>query len=174
MVLILVIWGLIAYMRTRDITAGILFALAALIKPALIVLGIFTLFRGRWRVTLSGAGVCIAATLLSILIFGWPMHVLWLEQTIMPALDGTIMAHNVQSISGAVSRAFVGSTYLGDWDPHPVPAMAALVSRLLQLLTAAAILTCLVVLARRKDPVRTAPLEFSFVLMALILLPNLS
>lgn len=174
MVLILVIWGLIAFMRQKDMTAGILFALAALIKPALIVFGIFTLLRGRWRVTAAGAGVCVAATLLSILIFGWPMHVLWLEQTIMPALDGTIMAHNVQSISGAVSRAFVGAAHLNDWDPHPVPALAATLTRILQLLTAAAIITCLVLLARRKNVQQTAPLEFSFVLMALILLPNLS
>ena len=173
-VIVLIIWGIMSYMRGRDSMAGILFACAALIKPALIILGIFTLLRGRWRVTASGAAVCVAATLLSILIFGWPMHVVWLEQTILPALDGTIMAHNVQSIGGVVGRAIVGPAHLSDWTPYAVPELAVLLTRILQLLTAAVIVSCLVVLARRKNPVATAPLEFSFVLMIPLLIPNLS
>ena len=173
-VLVLIVWGVMAFMRKRDATAGVLFALAALIKPALIILGIFTLLRGRWKVTAAGAGMCVAATLLSILVFGWPMHVLWLEQTILPALDGTIMAHNVQSIGGAVSRAIVGPAHLSDWTPYAVPELASMLTRILQLLIAIVIVSCLVILARRKNPEHTAPLEFSFVLMIPLLIPNLS
>ncbi|MEM5518148.1 glycosyltransferase family 87 protein [Henriciella sp. AS95] len=174
MVLILIIWGIMAFMRGKDLSAGALFALAALVKPALIVFGIFTLLRGRWKVTAAGAAVCAAATLMSIAIFGWPMHEIWLQQTILPALDGTILAHNVQSISGAVGRAFVGPEWLNDWNPHTVPATASLLATGLKLLTAAIIVASLVILARRKAPAQTAPLEFSFVLMALLLLPNLA
>lgn len=174
MVLILIVWGIRSYMQTRDVSAGVLFALAALIKPALIVLGIFTLLRGRWRVTAAGAGVCAAATLLSILIFGWPMHAHWLEQVILPAVGGTTSAHNVQSVGGVVSRAIVGPAHLDNWDTHPVPASAILLTRTLQVLITLVIGACLLRLARRKDPAATAPLEFSFILMFLILIPNLS
>lgn len=173
-VMVLIILGLGAFMQRRDTSAGILFALAALIKPALIIFGIYALLRGRWKVALSGGVVCVAATLLSIIIFGWPMHVLWLEQTILPALDGTIMAYNVQSISAVVSRAMVGSEHLLDWTPTEVPELASLISRILQLAALAVIVTCITLLARLKRTAETAPLEVSFVLMIPLLIPNLA
>lgn len=173
-VMVLIVLGLGAFMQRRDTSAGILFALAALIKPALIIFGIYALLRGRWKVALSGGTVCVVATLSSIAIFGWPMHVLWLEQTILPALDGTIMAYNVQSISAVVSRAMVGSAHLLDWTPTEVPELASLISRVLQLAALALIVTCITLLARLKRTAETAPLEVSFVLMIPLLIPNLA
>jgi len=173
-VMLLIVWALAAFINKRDYTAGALFACAALIKPALIIFGVYALLRGRWKVTLSGGIVCVTATLASILIFGWPMHALWLEQTILPALDGTILAHNVQSISGVVGRAIVGPENLLQWVPIHLPDLASAIIRVLQLICAVVIITSLVFLARLNRTEQTAPLEVAFVLMIPLLIPNLS
>ncbi len=173
-VMLLVVWAMIAMMQRRDISAGALFAMAALMKPALIIFGVYAVLRGRWTIAISGGAVCVTATLLSILIFGWSMHMLWLEQTILPALDGTILAHNIQSIGGVVGRAIVGGEYLLNWNPQPVPEIASIVTRILQLATIAAVITSITFLARRNRPDETAPLEVSLVLMIPLLIPNLS
>lgn len=174
MVMIAVLWGVIFMMRGKDWGAGVLFAAAALIKPALLLLGVYALLRGRWRVSLAGMAVCVVAAFLSITVFGWSLHRIWLEQTIFPALQGLIMAHNVQSIGGVVGRLFVGDLYLGNWDMHPVAPVVATIIKIGQTITIAIVAGSVVLLARKARPQQTLAMEVSFILFLILLLPNIS
>ena len=46
----------------------------------------------RWMVVAGGAAVIAGSILLSLLIFGWDMHVLWYETTIAPYASSTVSA----------------------------------------------------------------------------------
>lgn len=103
--------------QAREISAGALLGLAGVIKPPLLLVGIYFLLRGRWRVVLGGVVVCVVTVLLSISVFGWAMHERWYELCIRPYGQGPLAAFNVQSVQAFVLRLQVGPEGLFDWDP---------------------------------------------------------
>ena len=116
--------------RGREIAAGALFGLAAVIKPPLLIVGAVAALRGRWRVVMGGAAVCAGAGLASLAVFGWDLHVLWFEE--FRAFSGApLKGFNNQSLAAAIARAFAGPGSFLDWDiAAPPPAATALVAAL--------------------------------------------
>lgn len=114
------------------------------------------------------------AALLSIAIFGLPMHQFWLDQTIFPALNGATLAHNVQSIGGVIGRLFVGAAYLNNWDAHPIPELATDLIKVTQITLGIIIVGAIIWLVRKRDAKTTLAMEISFLMMALMMLPKLS
>lgn len=129
-ILLLVIIGLWLLRWKMDFIAGLLFGLAALIKLPLLLLGIYFVARGRWRVGLGGGSICALAAILSLAIFGWDLHVFWYEHSIKPFAEKPMAAFNVQSVQGFFSRLQYAGTYLTNWNPHPLDPMLHFASRL--------------------------------------------
>jgi alpha-1,2-mannosyltransferase len=128
-VLLLVVLGLLAMRRDRDFLAGLLIGLAALIKLPLLLLGMYFLARGRWRVAVGGATMCAAAGLLSLAVFGWDLHVHWYENSIKPFAGKPLSAYNNQSIQAFFARLDHGTSYLLNWKIKPVHPMLLLASK---------------------------------------------
>ncbi|MEO3388983.1 glycosyltransferase family 87 protein [Mesorhizobium sp. CAU 1741] len=105
--------------RGAEFSAGLLLGFAAVIKPPLLLVGIYFLFRRRWSVVAGGALSCAAAGLLSLAVFGWAMHVSWYELCIKPYSDNPIAAFNSQSVQAFFLRMQVGLDGWFDWSPIP-------------------------------------------------------
>jgi alpha-1,2-mannosyltransferase len=100
----------------RDIPAGLLLGFAAVIKPPLVLVGFYFLFRRRWKVVAGGAFSCAAAGLLSLAVFGWDMHLRWYELCIKPYSENPVAAFNVQSVQAFILRLQVGPEGWFDWE----------------------------------------------------------
>lgn len=123
MLLLALIGGLALSRARRDIAAGIVFAAAAIIKPPLLLIGIYYALRGRWQVVAGGLGLCVAALALSLLVFGWDMHVLWITN-FREYAGAPMPGFNTQSLAAAASRFLLGPGSYTDWDPHALPGLA--------------------------------------------------
>jgi hypothetical protein len=101
---------------------GLLLGIAALIKIPLLLLGVYFLLRGQWRIVLGGATALLAAALLSLVVHGIAVNVAWYEGNILPYLGRVIPAFNVQSIDAFLMRFSTGEDELFDWtaaEPSP-------------------------------------------------------
>lgn len=123
-ILFLVVGSLVAFSRGRDLTSGILLALAIACKvtPALFV-GYFV-WKRAWRV-LAGTGIGLVAFffLIPAAVLGWDQNLRsltsWVEVMILPFVTGGYVTpeHNNQSLPGLVARLLTTapsySTYIG-------------------------------------------------------------
>lgn len=142
-ILLLLVLGIWMLRRKQDFAAGLIFGFAALIKLPLLLLGIYFVARGRWRVGMGGASIGLLAGLASIGIFGWDLHLHWYEHSIKPFAETPMAAFNVQSVQGFIARLQHGGLYLLNWDPHPLdPALrrASSLTVMFLMLTAAAVI----------------------------------
>jgi alpha-1,2-mannosyltransferase len=119
-ILLLLVLGLWALRRKLDLIAGVIFGFAALIKLPLLLLGVYFVARGRWKVAMGGTVIGGLAVLLSLLVFGWDLHVYWYEHSIKPFAGTPLAAFNVQSVQGFLARLQYGGSYLEDWKIHPL------------------------------------------------------
>ncbi|RJP70517.1 MAG: DUF2029 domain-containing protein [Comamonadaceae bacterium] len=110
--------------RGADLRAGMVLGLVALLKLPFLLLGVYYLLRGRWRVVLGGLLVCGTAALASLAVFGWDMHVRWYEYCIKPYGQDPIPAFNVQSVQAFVLRLQMGASGLFVWDVVPLAGWA--------------------------------------------------
>jgi len=122
-VLLLPISGSILLLRRgRDLSAGALLGMAAIIKLPLMLFGLYFALRGRWRVVVGGASVVAAVTAASLALFGWETHMLWLKNSVLPYSKYTIPAYNVQTLHAFLGRIEYGAAYLHSWEPRVLPA----------------------------------------------------
>ena len=139
-ILALLIGGLAMVRSGKGFAAGALFGVAAVIKPALLLIGILYFLRGRWSVVAGGAAVIVGSVLLSLLVFGWDMHVLWYETSIRPFAGNPVPAYVNQTFAGLVARFEIGGPYGHDYDVHVLSAAGRLASHGLTLSLLAGIL----------------------------------
>lgn len=172
--LVPLIGGLLAYRIKRNVLAGVLFGLFALIKPAFVLIGVYFLLRQQWRVVLGGAAVLVGSALASLAIFGWDMHVHWYEKTIVPVAGGPLPAFNAQSVASFIARFETGVGGFKDWDPHVLSSAGALA---VGILSAAIVAVCgfAFMAGRRWVPDRpTIELEALMIVTLLTLVSSLS
>ena len=124
----------------RDVAAGLLLGLAAVIKLPLMLFGLYFLLRRNWGATAGFAGFCGVAGLLSLAIFGWEMHWHWLQLSVLQFSSHPLGAFNVQSVTGFLVRLAEGPAALMDWEtlrtPPPLQRMTGTVGVGLLYLTA--------------------------------------
>jgi alpha-1,2-mannosyltransferase len=118
LVLAMVVWALMSARTERSWWSGAGFGFAALIKPPLLLIGVYFFLRGKWKIVLAGTAVLAAATVLSIAVFGWALHVVWYEACIKPFVGGVVVAFNAQSIASVLARFEFGRGMLWDWTPY--------------------------------------------------------
>src|SRR3990172_11179548 len=85
-----------------------------MLLPALA--GALVLLRGRRLAALGMASVCLVGAGLSILLFGWDIHVLWFEKSVLRYNGHFVGAFNAQSIPAFFLRLQVGTGILDSWD----------------------------------------------------------
>ena len=130
-------WGVVLVAARRDLLAGVVFAAAAIIKPPLLLIGVYYALRGRLRVALGGLALCVVSVLASLAVFGLDMHVLWLSE--FRAYSGLPMpGFNVQSFAAAAARFELGPGSYRDWSPHDLALVGRVASWGLVLILAAA------------------------------------
>jgi alpha-1,2-mannosyltransferase len=123
LVLAMIVWALMCARAGRSWWSGVGFGFAALIKPPLLLIGVYFFLRGRWKIVLAGTAVLAAATVLSIAVFGWALHVVWYETCIRPFFGGVVAAFNDQSIAAVFTRFELGTDVLYDWRPYVPSAL---------------------------------------------------
>jgi alpha-1,2-mannosyltransferase len=121
--LLALIGGLVLSRSRRDYLAGIVFAAAAIIKPPLLLIGIYFALRQRWRVVAGGLGMCVGTLALSLLVFGWDMHALWIAN-FREYAGAPMPGFNTQSLAAATLRFMLGPDSYLDWEPHALPGLA--------------------------------------------------
>ncbi len=129
----------------REFASGVLLGIVAVIKPPLVLIGIYFLLRRRWQVVAGGALSCAAIGLLSLILFGWEMHERWYELCIRPYSERPLAAFNVQSIQALVLRYQVGPAGWFDWRPTAFDTTFGAVSKAL---VATIILAVVLVMAK--------------------------
>jgi Glycosyltransferase family 87 len=102
-VLLLLFAGLMAIQAKKQTHAGILLAIAMLIKIPLLFM-LFFLLKGYWKAAIAYIFTVFGAVSLSIVVCGVELHKIWLERCILAFAGKSIPAYNVQSISGFLSR----------------------------------------------------------------------
>jgi hypothetical protein len=149
--------GVLDLRARRDFRAGALFALAAIIKPPLLVLGALAFVRGRWAVVAGGAAVLACTIAASILAFGWDAHVLWYETIVAPFAGGAAPSYNAQSLASIASRIDLGPSEYWQYDPVPLEPL----SRIGVQIAIAAMLAAMIWAAApwRRKPLSTAAFE---------------
>jgi Glycosyltransferase family 87/WD40-like Beta Propeller Repeat len=181
--LMLIVAACWAYLREYYVLAGVLVATAAACKIFPILFFAFFLQRRLWRAFLSGVVAGLAATVLSIAVFGWNVHRTYLHEVLPWALHGGgLQPYGASaSLSGVLHYLFLSEP---QWNPHPwhySPLCYALLLPVLQVLA----LAPAILLIRREDSTRgrillewsalltaslaisTIPASYNFVLLVL-------
>jgi len=149
--------GLALIRSGRSGWAGVLLALTAIMKPPLLLFGVFFLLRRDVRgvVGLSVTGALIG--LASLAVFGWADNWHWFQACILQFSHDWVAAFNLQSIDAFAARLGASPGILGRWDAEaPTTAERLLAECLTALVFLAAGLACL---KRRAGPGATPDAE---------------
>jgi alpha-1,2-mannosyltransferase len=167
-VLALLLWGAVR-VQSKPNHAGAAMALATLIKPPLALVGVYFVARQQWKVVVAFSAALAAIGALSILIFGWQLHVVWFDNCIRPFLQGVIASYNAQSLPATMARLENGPSVFADWTPYTLsPGARAMQIALSLAILASAVWGSLGVARAQFD------LEFAMVLLLICLLSSLT
>ena len=121
MVLMMIVLAFIGLSYGRNGRAGALLAIAALIKPPLVIWLPYFVVRREWRAALTMGLTIALAVAASLLWFGPGLHAIWLEQFVTGPSSKPMGAYNVQSVSGFLVRLTTSGT-LVSWFPVEIGA----------------------------------------------------
>jgi hypothetical protein len=122
--------GLVLLRAQRSASAGALLGVAALMKPPLLLFGVFFALRRDLRGTLGFAAVCAATAALSLILFGWAENLYWFQTSILKYSHSWLAAFNVQSIPGFLLRLHADAK-LTEWLPSLPTPIEKLVAQVL-------------------------------------------
>ena len=122
--------GLLLVRSGRSGAAGVLLGLATVIKPPLVLFGFFFLLRRDLRGTLAYGAVGITTILLSLLLFGWDINLLWFQTCIVQYSQNWLPTFSVQSISGFILRLNEDAR-ISEWVPQLPTAGQKIVAQIL-------------------------------------------
>jgi hypothetical protein len=103
LLLLLLVAGLSALGRRRDLQLGIWIGAAAALKLYPIYLLGLAITHRRWRAPLGAALALIVLGALSVLAFGWPLHAIFLREVLPASGGGTAWVEN-QTFNGFLNR----------------------------------------------------------------------
>jgi hypothetical protein len=107
--------GLQLLRAKRDLAAGVLLGVSALIKLPLLLFGVYFVLRQHWRAALGFALVWVLAVVLSLAVFGLAVNRRWFEISVLQFSGSPIGAFNVQSIPAFLVRLREDAHVLTDW-----------------------------------------------------------
>jgi hypothetical protein len=156
--------ALLAWTLDSKGAAGIAVGLVCVIKPQLGILVVWGLMRREWKFTAAIAITVMAFLVVSVIIFGWQVHVEYLQLLGSLSSRGESYYAN-QSMNGLLNRMlFIGNNLT--WDgTHTKVAYDARVYILT--LVSSAVIISLVLLHRWRRP--AGPLDFALALVGFTL-----
>jgi hypothetical protein len=116
-VLLLLVAGVLAWRRDRPFVAGLLFGACATMKMPLLVLPLYLLATGRWRVAAGAVAMIAGWVALTTLAYGPALVGGWFEHTLLPYSSGAVGAYNSQTLDGFLLRLETGATHLRNYMP---------------------------------------------------------
>ena len=116
-ILFALVAGLVLLRERRSALAGLLLGAAAVLKPALLLFGVFFVLRRDVRGTLGFAAAGIVIGALSLVLFGWAFNVFWFETSILQFSHQWFSTFSVQSIPGFILRLRADPDILTSWRP---------------------------------------------------------
>ncbi|HEY4077861.1 MAG TPA: glycosyltransferase family 87 protein [Rhizomicrobium sp.] len=125
-ILLAMVGGFALLRAARPTAAGAVLGAAAIIKPPLLIFGLFFLLRRDTRGTLGFAAVCGAVAALSLALFGWGDNLHWFEVCVVQFSHRWLGAFNVQSIPAFLFRFAAPAGMLEDWNSKIPPARLVL------------------------------------------------
>lgn len=136
--------GLVLIRAQRSVAAGVLLGIAAVLKPALALFLLFFLLRRDWRGATGFVLTGVAAAALSLLLFGWPENLYWLQTSILQYSHDWLAVSGNQSIPAFLFRLHAPPAMLLDFSPQAPSAgerlLAHVITGLIFLVAAAACL----------------------------------
>jgi alpha-1,2-mannosyltransferase len=143
MILLALAVGLALLRTGRNLSAGLLLGLAAIIKLPLMLFGVYFVLRRNWRAALGFGLICAGTGLASLAIFGWDMHQRWFDECIRNFNANAIGAFNVQSFAAFLIRLVEPAQVLLDWNAYPPgPLQKAIATSVVIAIYLAAIAAC--------------------------------
>jgi hypothetical protein len=110
--------GLALLSNKRSAMAGVLLGLSAILKPPLLLFGVYFLLRRDVRGVVGFTAACVTTALLSLAVFGWANNVYWFEACILQFSHSWLAAFNLQSMVAFIYRLNAPYAVLVNWDPH--------------------------------------------------------
>jgi hypothetical protein len=149
--------------------AGALLAAAAILKPPLLLFGLFFVVRRDVKGATAFGAVGLGTALASVAIFGWTQNLQWFDACVLRFSQNWVAAFNVQSIPAFLSRLGDGGARLLDWNAYSPAPEERLAAQVLtgQLYAAAALAWTWrsPVQASAPQPRATARLDLQFLLV---------
>jgi hypothetical protein len=117
-ILLLAVLAMLALKAHRPALSGAVFALTAVFKPLMLLVGVYFLLARNWRAVAGGVAALVVVALASVAIFGVDLHREWIEHAILPFLGRPIVAYNNQSLDAFLLRLYIGPDHAHDWSPQ--------------------------------------------------------
>ena len=108
-----------AWLTERERSAGAVLAVAAVVKPPLLLFGAYLLLRRRWTALTGFAGTLAVVMVVSLVGFGLRLHQTWVSERIRPFIGKPMSADNVQSLDAFLIR-LARPGEVGDLNPIEV------------------------------------------------------
>jgi hypothetical protein len=157
--------------KRRDAWAGVLLAIAGIVKPPVLPVAALLVLRWRWRALAGFGGALLGIGGASLALYGLDLHVAWYRDCVQPFVHAPIGAFNVQSVDGFLARLWTDGRYLHSWWPIANLGLGFVVLRSILL----ALLVCPTawVLWRAPQAATAQRLDFSILLcLALLISPT--
>lgn len=120
-VLLCLVAALALWKRQNGFLVGLLIGVAAVIKPMLILFGLYFAVKRQWAAVLGGAAVILAAILGSVAVAGVDTTVYWYQHIVSDYAGKPMPAYNVQSIEAFILRFSQGPETITTWHPFVLP-----------------------------------------------------
>ena len=120
-ILLLLMSALVLWKRRWLFSAGVLVGFAAVIKPMILLFGVYFAWRRSWRVVFGGVTVVGVALLSTIGVFGLEFFLGWYQHVVVAFAGKPMGAHNVQSLDAFLLRLKTGPELLFNFRPQIMP-----------------------------------------------------
>lgn len=130
-ILLLLASALVLWEKRRLFMTGVVLGLAAVVKPLLLLFGIYFAWTRNWRVVFGGMLVIALSLLSTILVFGREFFLGWYQHVVVAFAGKPMGAHNVQSLDAFLLRLKFGPELLFNYDPQVLPTTLGFIRNVL-------------------------------------------
>lgn len=115
----------------RNFLAGVLLALAVIMKPMIFLFGIYLLWRRNYSAVIGGA-TCLALVVgCSLILLGLEPNLFWFNHVLIGFAGKAMGVFNMESINAFVLRLWIGPALLDDWKSIGLSPMQTLLKFIL-------------------------------------------
>jgi Protein of unknown function (DUF2029). len=113
----LMLAGFTAYSAGRDTKAGLIFSLLAFLKPFCALFLLYFLARRQWRLLFVMVSSALSAVIVSLLLFGVPVHEIFLKDFVLGFGAKPVVAFSVENYAAAIAHLTMPLNHLRSFAP---------------------------------------------------------